>query len=132
MTNILDTIFDDIKPSSVFDGKCPYCKKPFIKQKDDQQFCSGNCRYHFNKEKEVKTAPATDLFPNTVDLPEGITWDEKRHQFRTAINVNDKEIVLGRFYFLQSALQVRKSAEIRYGLAHNDAPLIAPTKDLFS
>jgi hypothetical protein len=68
----------------------------------------------------------TDLFaPHDPEIP-GIEWDEKYLKWRSFIVVDGKEINLGRYNYLKSAVQVRDSAEYRYSEPAKNV------KDLFS
>jgi hypothetical protein len=68
---------------------------------------------------------STDLFAPTGPLIPGVFWDEKYMRWQAFIAVNGKVINLGRFTYRQSAIQVRESAEMRYGPSQN-------VNDLFS
>ena len=47
-----------------------------------------------------------DLFTPAVIVPEGVEWEEKYCKWRACIEINGKEIVLGRFNYLESAVTV--------------------------
>jgi hypothetical protein len=52
-----------------------------------------------------------DLFGPEIVAPEGVVFDERYRKWRAFIVRGGREIVLGRFNYIQSACTVRKNAE---------------------
>ena len=68
----------------------------------------------------------TDLFPQTIEAPPGVVWKCKYQRWKAFIVVDAREICLGRFHYLVSAVTVRESAEYRFSKPVTDV------KDIFS
>lgn len=49
----------------------------------------------------------------------GVGWNETRQKWASAIKVNGRRILLGRFKTKEEAIRVRKEAEIKYGFHDN-------------
>lgn len=76
--------------------------------KDDNRWC--NLREATSSQNAANTGVRKD---NTSGF-RGVSWDEKRKKWKTRINVDGKEIHLGRYKFLIQAANAYVLASIKY------------------